>query len=140
MQTFIPFLFLHTTCTCFNTHKPMLSKHQNMQRNMIHNQNREEGKCGPIFFQNPIWNNKNSKPTFSPNLNPLSNCLPIQYQHAYLSSPDLLTCPFLMLHTYSPNITPPYFWFHPQNPSWFYFLLQELECLLLLRNLCNILQ
>jgi hypothetical protein len=105
MQTFIPFSFLHATCTCSNTHKPMLSKHQNLQRKIIHNQNREEGKCGPISFQNPIWNNKNSKPTFYPNLNQLSNCLPIQYQLSYLSSPILLTCPFLMLLTYSFNIT-----------------------------------
>jgi hypothetical protein len=118
MQTFIPFSFLHITCTCSNTHKPMLSKHQNLQRKMIRNQNREEGKCGPISFQNPIWNNKNSKPSFYPNLNQLSNCLPIWYLHAYLSIPNRLTCPFLMLPTYTPNITPPYFRFHLRFPSW----------------------
>jgi len=118
MQTFNPFSFLLTICTCFNTHKPMHSKHQNLQRKIIHNQNSDEGKCGPISFQNPIWNNKNSKPTFYPHLNQLPNCLPIQYQLAYLSSPIILTCPFFMLPTYSLNMTPLYFRFHPQNPSW----------------------
>jgi hypothetical protein len=40
-----------------------------LQREIFHNQNKEKTKYGPIFFQNPVWNNKNLKTISCPNLN-----------------------------------------------------------------------
>jgi hypothetical protein len=50
---------------------------------MIHNQNKEEGKCCPISFQNK----KNSKIASCPNLNQLPNDLHVQTHSIYLSNP-----------------------------------------------------
>jgi hypothetical protein len=70
METLIPFQFLHPTFISLATQFSAFEKYENLQRKVIHNQNKEERNWYHISLQNPIWNNKNSKQsTLCPNLN-----------------------------------------------------------------------